>query len=1221
MATNPDQRIFDRQTHLEVVHTNKFSLSDQTTPDINDKSGWYYSENAFNNIQYITDQGDVLVVEGWITGTGNKPFGLDRLNPTFVFNLYKVYGQDPLLGGTYNTFSSPDDYEFGYSYIYDANQQQFSSDQNSLTTVYLQGIDITLPLVMRKWRNPDARMWDFNLRLNDPGAIFNSFQAFFKYTYDFYKSSRISGFTVSAPVEPLLGINPLNLDFSKVRRNFAGKTRYEYDAFYTLLTTTGELVKHNVTKIVYWPEPTLAPPLSAPARAAIIGDINQQRQGFLAIYVDSPADRFCKFIQGTKVTLRNTGVARLDDKPIRIFFSGNHNGPNPGPEFVNPSFFDNYNYYTLKLQLILTAANNVIRYRRNGGPIMSIVIPEGMWYTSELLTYINKNYSFLYLTFIAEYNSTFPTAPEQPSTGILSTQALPWLVFAAENNTTIYGPNAATPSTFLGPQGWDLGYVFPPSNSLTAVDEIVFTLQDTPSQINTFTPLTTDEIEALVANIPNVTAEKQLGPVRNDMPYDEFFACEVNLALYASTEVHTNLAAWALRVENNDRYVFEDFEDLKAVLNAAELNYDIQYGTNGAGSPAGLYFLRFFSGFGIGGEMSENYRPGVNYRDSINTVSNTAKVEWLFPNKQNIVPAGATISYGGDDPLPIGGRNVEVAALNYMEDARWVTTFPIPSGPQQGLSAFGFLNYAYYETVFSDNPNRLDGGFITGPFTTIRANTVAIGTGFSAVSGELVVANPPTANGPVGNVSGKIALVARSAFNPSTAILNCLNGGAIAVVMYNNTAAGVFQVTPNVDLPVRDIPVMSVSQADGLALAGSAPVTITLTASQVVPGEYLVGYLKEERVRQILNRPVGNVPVIGTFTYYSSDFNIAGNPTLYRWYLPDGTLVFRGANFMAATIMNYYNINNVQHIWVDCLNTSGGNYQVIDAMIGQMGANRRQRCDYNYGGNLTRLQTFDDLGTSTQCAAINLRYNAENEGLYNYRRIGGVRYTDHLIDLVPETTLNRFPNLNPVFGGPAPASGLAPGILNEERVVLWTSVSTTISATQGAYLSIKGASLTTAYDGAFGNNVQAIVYGAYDRSFSTGGNYRSFLNYYPRNRDGTEELTIPPMLSIDRCELGMVDIMDGNVMKNAGQDFTRFHQPNIQWNMSATNYYQDIGFTLDTPAEVTYGANWVPKRYNDVDFEDYTTWRHTILERSVQMMCDPAVNTQFFQPGNTYGYL
>ena len=315
-----------------------------------------------------------------------------------------------------------------------------------------------------------------------------------------------------------------------------------------------------------------------------------------------------------------------------------------------------------------------------------------------------------------------------------------------------------------------------------------------------------------------------------------------------------------------------------------------------------------------------------------------------------------------------------------------------------------------------------------------------------------------------------------------------------------------------------------------------------VTDSRVVDGEWIVGVFKDSWVRRALNLgPTAPVPKIGYITHYFSAVTLAGDPTNEPWYGDWG-----GATFVAAKVIRYFNERNVQHLIPDIRNVVGGSAALWDAICEHMGDDR----EFHYGFAVLKQNNFDPTGYDTYRDTRSLRRLGEDKGLYDYD------YKEHAADCSPNALAQVFPEIE-LFRGPAPTN--IPG-MSTKRNVIWLTPSTNISATQDAYENMKGASIGwNRFDGDFGKNVQFIGYGCYDRPFSSGGAYDSYLNWYATNRQGGEECQLGLCSGIDRQEYSHIAYVTDDNVVHIGDDFSNLHETHIKWNMNMDIFFQDIG--------------------------------------------------------------
>jgi hypothetical protein len=1226
MSTELTQ-VFNPELHHAPTHTNVFSLTDQTVSPAENVGGWYYTESLTFGVVYVEDKINTIVLNFYATWYQGKVNYLDRANPTIANIIMSRIG--PF------RFSLTDD---RYIYNYNINEQQFEMDLNNPIS-YQPGNIGFFPIMMKKWKNPDARFWDYFLRTADPGTTFNEYQKVFNLMYNHSKSGRVSGFSNDSVAIPVRNVNPYDTDFSQIKRSVGGRTLYDYNALYETLLSTGLERRYPVKKFIYWPEPGSATGLTEDERQGLIWYVNQQRYNYLAFVphvTDENEDNFAMLIPGNRVVMKHSGT-RLDDIELRLSITGHHSGARPDNKFTNNNFHNNWALFSIRLPLVITEFNNEIWYSYPGSTEQVFRIPVGNYYTTDLIDYINDHFPIPHLTGLNDERDA--TVPRDALYFLAASPG-----FATE--VTFNSPNKqVNPSSFFGQAGWDIGYLFP-SDTKTTVDFLLFETAS-PVSNNMFpyrvhTPLNTDEVRLLIHNMNNITIGSFHGPVRNDMAPDNFAACMSELSTAASTEVHVLTSPWSRKSDSlldelyiSNKRLFQDLND------NAPITYDVLYQPTSNNS-AIIGNLRSIvlrlTGVGHPGEFSEYYKAGP-YR-TINQGPPRA-IDRLVPRNPGdllIYPVDAKVKYEGQY-YSLAGREVEVPAVNYLEDAKWLVTYALPDG----TPAFDYLPYNQYETITSaaypDKQTTIPTGevIIAEPNPAAASYNAVLAAGnnvtTTGVTGKLVIAEPYNASTPLTNaaaIKGNIALVIRGGVTFGVKATNCIAAGAIGMIVVNTIAP-----VPNMGGIPADFPAMAVTALNGNYIHDNVDMNTiaTIRANRIsklggviVPGEWIVGYFREDKIRQALNRPSLPVPKIGYLTHYSSASGVQGNIQAQPWYEPQGGQSRQAASFNAASILTYFNLKKVQHFYGDITNTSGGNAAIIESLNEHMGSDRF----YTYScpnDNLTYLQTFEATGKAQWFSAVDLYKLGEEKGFIQYKYTKSIRNCD------PSSVATVFPP-EALFGGPAPVD--IPG-LSTSRNILWITNGSTISATQAGYLNLKGTSIppTSAdpaglqrnrYSGNYGNNVQLIAYGVYDRTFCTGGNYNSYINWYQKTRESTEFLQIPSEFAVDRWEGAGNGFYDGTTQNNAimrtgGDTFQDLHQPNVKWNMEADIFFQDIGFTKDNGVDVSkYGEPWLKKRYDGITYTNALTWRCTIVERVLQIITDPHAVDHFFLP-DEYGNL
>ncbi len=385
-----------------------------------------------------------------------------------------------------------------------------------------------------------------------------------------------------------------------------------------------------------------------------------------------------------------------------------------------------------------------------------------------------------------------------------------------------------------------------------------------------------------------------------------------------------------------------------------------------------------------------------------------------------------------------------------------------------------------------------------------------------------------------------------------------------------------------------------------------------------VAGDWLIGVLKDSKVRSILGLPDNSTPPrYGYITWYTSNWTSQGDSSLLPWYDPKFSSVDAAAIVAAARILQYFNQQNVKHIIIDVRNTVGGSEPFWNAFSALIGGKR-----YFNLTDVTPVMTLEPNGIQEVRTTTNFQVAKEDVGNVTYK------YQKTILDCNPDAFVAAG-LLNVVPGGVWNGEVTGQAALGQTSNIIWISNATTISNTQYKCLFVKSTSLDQqTYNGDFGKSTQFVQYGVYDRPFSTSGGYESYINWWTTQRTGEEENPIGLMFSIDRWEASRTGYMHGNVdgkggvLKGLDQEFGPLQKPHIKWDMNATVFFQDIGYTSGNAGinPITDGQPWAPKRYNDVIFGKPETYRDSALERIVQMANDNNLTSHFYQDDG-YGYV
>ena len=1115
--------VYQEIEHKAPLITNELTYNYLPPNQESQLGGFYESDDFVYSISFIEETCEGLIIKSFdVFSSGpyflNNAFIPDVpvLWPRIALNLYQRAE-----GIIYRFF--PETGELLLNYVEDPDQ---------LLNIGSNGVRF------RPVGNPDSRYWQYEHDLKNFEQIFNSPIHFFNFIQNYYKAGFLSQFVDRSELISK-DLNPLELDMTQIKRSFGGLTRNEYDDLVRNITDFGILRKYGISRFIYWPYPD-----SAERKEELLWQVNQNRYGYLAFVPsleNEGGSNFPKLMPGETVTMRNTGIilgegqpfeTSLDDYPLILAMDGFHTGPKPGPDFMQTADYydinDEWALYTSRLPMIINETNDTIHTNDFGGGVFPpFKFTHGIWYMNDLLDML------LDAILIPRTIGCFLDV------GNFRLFGDGFGRFLAENNildlfcaTNTYGPDHPEyPSSFFGPNGLDVGYVFGETNVILGGTDIFFNINNTeidrfgPNYEKVFknptykfhTPLTDAQLTTLCENKDVATVEALHGPVTNDMTYEKLVACINELSMGKSTEDHSVITPWMQKSIDGLYELIPNLKILIEKLNNIEIDPTVSYSspysqtsTDADIFGTALYAIRMgIAGTGHPGEFSEMYTSGFYRSLTQFTDSGQGRLEWIVPQHKFFYPEPTIVpGTGGDEDL--GGRQVEIPIINYVDSPKWIISTKF-SDPE---------TYPAYSVLGGDAPGYGFADFTTNSFV----------------------------DGPT---------------NPAA-----------------------------------------------------------------VAGDWVVGVLKESKVKSILglpeNTPSEDVPVFGYITHYFSSWSSDpdSDPTLLPWYpTPAGSTTIAGA----ATVLTYFNDLakgkgrlGVDHIIVDQRNTAGGGTNFWEALVNLSGDDR-----WFSRNGITKIMPLDPNSVGTYYDTMNINKKEMDEGVF------------------PGT-------LNPTACNPSdyadPAFGLDGAFWNGEIVghqanLVWLTNATTFSATQEDYMSVKGTSLNKeTFEGDFGKDTQMLAYGVYYRPFSTGGTYTSYINWWTVGRKGTEVIKQGLMFGIDRSEgfrHGYVDKaapydpnydpeVNQGIVKASDQDFEKLQQPNIKWDMNANVFFQDIAFTLDAPVgsidPVSDGEPWICKRYDDVNFCEPLTFRDTILEKCVTMADDPNVNDHLYQDDG-YGYV
>lgn len=884
-------------------------------------------------------------------------------------------------------------------------------------------------------------------------------------------------------------------------------------------------------------------------------------------------------------------------------------------------------------------------------PIMTQTIPMGTYYFSELFDLLHNKYM--------KGESEFFLDPglysgEDSSDFVDSNGSV--LALAGTTGSNLFGPNdPVNPSNFFGPTGMDIGYLWDtPGSPIPAFGYT--TIEETGERIGTYTqlfageykthtPLTSTEAQALINAASSLSASvySKHGPIRADMPYDNYAACINELSMARGTEDHAIISPWSKPIDNGLSSYHMSFDELNERLRLIKLDPTKSYTTSDTKVFAPILYSSVMRATGIGhsGEFSEMYMAGA-YRSLLqDSSSGNGRMEWNIPRELFYYPYDTIVPNVGN----VSFREVEITVVNYLRNPQWLAARPRTTAPI-GAPDYYFIPYDQH----------------TGQYATVKPGQVFQGTGFMTGSDVLTVTAVTSGTVYVGQTITGQPITGPDVL-PGTKITEYLSGSGLSGTYRVNTPQAF----------------------DEGSIIGTFGVA---TAKEAVAGEWLVGVVDEDRSREILNLSSSSpVPGIGYITWHATSFSTDGDSMLYEWFDPNTYIVNPAGIAAVARILQYFNSQNVKHIIIDVRNTQGGSDAIWGAFASLVGGKRYFNESQSLG-----IQSLEPSGS--------IAINDTTTRAVHMEEIGQRPYTVYntALDCDPQLFINKG-LLNVIPNGIWNGEVTGQAAQGKTSNILWLSNSTTISATQAAYLRMKGTSLDgTEYDGDFGKSTRFVGVGVYNRPFSTGGGFESYLNWWTKGRKGEEDVPNGLMFGLDRFEVARGCYLDqqvngaGGILKGLDQDFTRFHQPQIKWDMNADVFFQDIGYTIPTiftgnmsgpkPTNIlkvtsmtsgtilvgqtitgagiadetiiegyqsgtggtgyyrvniaqnfgsttitvpgvqpqTDGEPWLPSRYAEVDFNNPLTYRDTAFERCIQMAVDPDLESHFYVEDG-YGYL
>lgn len=399
----------------------------------------------------------------------------------------------------------------------------------------------------------------------------------------------------------------------------------------------------------------------------LVNQNNAETLGLIFDFESSEKD-WVKLCPGETVTMTGSGT-RLDGFPLRLQLSGYHTGPRPDKVFVPVEQYDNWDFFTLRLPLVITSANNVLRGTIGENPF-TLTIPLGQYYVTDIFEYINSKMPGLFFYF----------------DGI--DQRL--VILGEKTGTSLNGPDNVNPSTLFSTSGLNLGYMFTSDPMVSETDGGII-IRGPDSDLGIFntpqyryhTPLSNAEVETLLSNLANVKVGAKHGPVRNTMPYDNYLACLNEVVEVATTEDHVAFNGFSYQGENNKQELFRSFDKMNELWQQIEIldGFEYSIGTNFAFVTNGLLLQSFIRTLGTGhpAEMSEWYIPyGYNPRFNVRT-RGSGTLPWNNWGDQQVTPQKKITYPSGTYDL--SERFIHIPAQNYLEEPFWLVSRPRPIVP------------------------------------------------------------------------------------------------------------------------------------------------------------------------------------------------------------------------------------------------------------------------------------------------------------------------------------------------------------------------------------------------------------------------------------------------------------------------------------------------------------------------------------------------------------
>ncbi len=1220
------------------VSMNSMSYNRRKVSDLNILQGWYETDEPAFSLAFLTQEG--------CAGESIRAiyFSLLKGGPYYLSPEPGVVTIFDLIG--INKYKNQ---QTGKIYVFNPTTGELRLDTSDLNN-FIDFLGISFGVYF-PIQDVDERYWQYEFDLKNRDEEFNTPLNFFDFVGEFYKDGSVASlFGIrSYPIWPQF--NPLQIDETQVKRVYGADTSAEYRNLLRQLRDYGVTRKYNVSRFIYWPYPGEEQPvLSENQKKALRWQVNQNRYPFLGVgfKLDKEVNNnYPKLCPGEIVTMKGTQT-RLDNFPLRLAMDGYHTGPKPGPEFMQTySGVD----------------------PRNGEPIPSDmsfdIYKEWSFYSIRLPITIDETNNKIYSSSGFNYTLSFSVTPGAPIGPFPASSALYNANVAVSplvGKIVIAQPlNAATSLTNAEQIAGNIALIIRGGVTFTVKVQNAFDAGAIGVIIYNNVPGLQTGINAGTIQIPVVT----ISGVNGTVLFNTITAgntVTVNSALTTITPYEQTLPTGTYYLSDIYDLLYQQYNNGESEFYIDVGNFlSVDYAINNLfvlvgtiqsllyGPDDGLYQSSFFGPMGLDiGYLWKNnvplvpvFQPGIDggfygtyaqlavgqYKTHTPLSSEEAQ---MLINSINVATVEATHGPVNLDmtyekyvacinDLSIS-HNTEVHTIiapwliksdnglyefptfpALLEKLKQITLDPEEIYSSNDYTIFGPIIYSRGLTLLSGHPGEFTNMYKAGNMFRFSEKQTGVETGLDwIIPQERFYYSEGTIVPDIGDVSNRSVEISIVNYlqNPQWLKVDERDGAPdYSFISYIQNSNEYATTRPGTAPPIKD--------------------------SDAVLGDWLIGVFTEEKTRKILGISTGEYPVIGYITHYSGDFSFKGDPTLLPWYEPpvnetsDVSHVGAIGIAAAARILQYFNERNVKHIVIDIRNTQGGSDAFWTEFAALVGGKR-----YFSNVGLVPISSLEPNGIIPVYSPDNIEQALVDAGVVEYK------CNKDVLDCNPEAyvgcdLLTIYPQ--GIWNGEVTGQN-AKGL---DSNIIWMTNGTAVSNPQVTYCTVKGTSLDGInFDGDFGKSTQFTAYGVYYLPFSTGGDDISYLNWWTKGRTGSEENPIGLMYGIQRNEAGRFGFLDGQVngkggiLKGLDQEFSKLHQPQIKWNMNADIFFQDIGFTVDSPSvnPGLDGEPWMPMRYSDVDFANPLTYRDSVLERCVQMAADPNLKTHYNQ-NDGYGYV